>query len=145
MESQEENSTVATWTWIPCSLGDIQPWSHLLCYYFSVFCCYLVTGRRMQPFPRIVGCSIFPRIYIERERDYWSFSLIRFWWCFQGQRNNLLLIPTLRSCQCDLMFIFSQKLHWFSALIFLHLYIIWIQKCVNDTWIVPPVLTCWKY
>lgn len=78
-------------------------------------------------------------------RDHWSFSLMGFWWCFQGERNNLLLISTLRPCQCDLTFIFSQKLHWFSALIFFHLYLTWIQKCVNDTGIAFPVLTCWKF
>lgn len=104
---------------------------------FLVFCCCLEVD--------VTEVVIFCFWEKNASKDYWSFSLMGFWQCFQGQRNNLLLISTPRPCQCDLMFISSQKLHWFSALIFFHLYLTRIQKCVNDTWIVPPVLTYWKF
>lgn len=104
---------------------------------FLVFCYCLEV--------EVAGMAIFCLGWKKMSRHYWSSSLMGFWWCFQGQRNNLLLISTLRPCLCDLVFIFSPKLHWFSALIFLHLYLIQIQKCVNDTWIVPLVLRYWKF
>lgn len=126
---------VAAWAWTSYSLGDIQP--RVICYMIiSLFSVIIWKGRWK-------GLVFSEYMYIQK--GYSSFSLIGFCWCFQGKRNNLLLISALRSCLSELMFIFSQKLHWFSTLIFFHSCIIWTQKGVNDTWIVPQVLMYWKF